>query len=89
MWKDASVRRDSEVIPNRDRIGFVDAKGVVWSVVARDMPEREGKMALDFASTTGKRRSAQIKAVQLDELRSLDDLAWRKLLANAGVIEME
>jgi hypothetical protein len=90
MWNDAGIRHDSEPLDaNSDRIGFVDARGVEWKVQCRDMPERPGKIALDFASTTGKRRSAQIKAVQLDELRNLDDQAWRTLLADAGVIELE
>lgn len=90
MWNDASVQRDAEASnPNPDQVGFVDAKGVEWNVVWRDLPERRGKIALDFASANGKRRSAELKVEQLDELRRLDDLAWRTLLANAGVIEME
>jgi hypothetical protein len=90
MWNDTFVQRDAESINgSRDKIGFIDAKGVVWSVIARDMPERQGRIALDFASVNGKRRSAQIKSVQLDELRALDEIAWRKLLANAAVIELE
>ena len=92
MWNDASVRRDHEahiINVKPDRIGFVDAKGVEWKVAWRDLPDRRGRIALDFASATGKRRSAEIKAIQLDELRGMSDQAWRTLLANAAVIEME
>ena len=90
MWNDATVQQDGDgMSAKRDRYGFVDAKGVEWSVAWRDLPERQGRVALDFASVTGKRRSAEIKAVQLEELDGLNDQAWRTLLANAAVIEME
>ena len=84
MTHDAEVGRSSS-----DRAGFIDAKGVSWSVAWRDLPERRGRIALDFASATGKRRSAQVKADQIGALQNLNDQEWRTLLANAAVIEME
>jgi hypothetical protein len=89
MWNEAVQRDRESVNTNRDRFGFVDAKGVEWKVVWRDLPERRGRVVLEFASATGKRRSAEIRAVELEELRNFGDMAWRRLLANAAVIELE
>jgi hypothetical protein len=90
MWNDAVFRRDVEPTkPNPRLTGFIDKKGVEWSVMLRELPERRGRIALDFASATGKRRSAEIQALQLEELRNLSEQAWQTLLANAAVIEME
>jgi len=86
MWNDAFIGRDTE--STQTNLGFVDKKGVEWRVAWRALPERSGRIALDFASATGKRRSAEIKAVQL-ELHSLSEQAWQTLLSNAAVIEME
>jgi hypothetical protein len=87
MWNDTIFQREG-LDTNPDPIGFVDAKGVEWRVLCQDLPERHGRIALHFASENGKRRTAEIKASQLDELRGMDDLAWRTVLANAAVIEL-
>ena len=93
MPKKPDVRRGAESNPpdtvNIDRTGFLDAKGVSWSVAWRIVPERSGRIALDFASTTGKRRSAEIQAVHSEELRTMSEQEWRTFLANAAVIEYE
>jgi hypothetical protein len=90
MWNDASHQhRESEVSDtNPARIGFVDAKGMEWKVLCRYLPERHGRVSLSFASANGKRRNAEVRAA-IDDLRSLDDHAWRGLLANAAVFELE
>src|SRR5688500_1448837 len=60
MWNEASVRRDHELSDtNRDRMEFVDAKGIEWRVLCRNLPEREDRIALHFASATGKRRNSE------------------------------
>jgi len=90
MWHEALVRSDAQSSnAHRDAIAFVDAKGVTWKVACRDLPGRRGRLALDFASATGKRRSAEIQTLQVEELRALSDQAWQTLLANAAVIELE
>ena len=90
MWNDAFLRLDTESTQaNVELTGFVDKKGVEWRVAWRDLPERSGRIALDFASATGKRRSAHLKAAQLEELRSLNEQAWQTLLADAAVMELE
>ena len=69
--------------------GFFDAKGVSWNVAWPSVPDAGGRIVLHFSSTTGKRRSAAIHAGNVAELRSMTDEAWRHLLANAAVIELE
>ena len=90
MWSDANIRRDNEPA-NRDRplTAFVDKRGVHWNVSLRELPDRHGRVALDFSSANGKRRSSQIHALQVEELQNLSEHAWQTLLANAAVIEME
>ena len=83
------MTNDADVTRSMDQMGFIDAKGVSWRVALSDLPYRQGRVALDFASATGKRRSAQIKADQVEELRRMNDVAWRSMLANAAVIELE
>lgn len=90
MWNDAFLGRDIESSEtNYNQTGFVDRKGVEWRVAWRDLPEHRGRIALNFASATGKRRSAEIKPEQIEALLSLSEHAWQALLANAAVIEME
>ena len=89
MWNDVFLGRDTESQTNYQQTGFVDRKGVEWKVAWRALPERRGRIALDFASVTGKRRTAEIQPAQLEALLSLSDQAWQALLANAAVIELE
>ena len=91
MWSDAMARRSPEPTTrsNPRLTGFHDKKGIEWSVALRELPDRRGRIALDFASATGKRRSAEIHAMQVEELLSLSEQAWQTLLSNAAVIEME
>jgi hypothetical protein len=90
MQNDAFPRRDAgSAASDHELTGFLDTKGIEWRVAWRDLPERRGRIALDFASANGKRRSAEVKATQLDELQCLSQQAWQTMLANAAVIELE